>query len=283
MYIHAATAMLVSPQEDLTARRKHLARDGIPLPRRLGRFGLLALLGAHELVGEGKLPPTTGVYLATESGAAGDTEAVLEQVVAAEGLPKPVNFIHTLSNTAAFYVARQYGLEGPNQTISSRVLSFERTLDLAHSDLRCHRATHALIGAVDETSLPETPTAPEASCWLLASLCAMGADGRIVARIETRSPEEARSQMERLAAPPPDLLSFGPLLTPAEKARWCRCFAAEMLREELGGTTAGNATVAVCLCRFLKGKLAKRGLLLVNRDFTGRCSLILLQRSHPRI
>jgi Mrp family chromosome partitioning ATPase len=177
MYIHAAKALLVPPGEDLAARRIHLARRGIPLPRRLGRFGLLALLGAHDLIAENAPPPETGVYMATESGAASDTEAVLEQVAGLGDLPKPVHFIHTLSNTAAFYVARQYGLAGPNQTISSRVLSFERTLDLAGMDLQCLRADQALVGAVDETSQPDCPHAMEVSCWLRVSLSPTGAIG----------------------------------------------------------------------------------------------------------
>jgi len=283
MYIHAAKALLVPPGEDLAARRIHLARRGIPLPRRLGRFGLLALLGAHDLIAENAPPPETGVYMATESGAASDTEAVLEQVAGLGDLPKPVHFIHTLSNTAAFYVARQYGLAGPNQTISSRVLSFERTLDLAGMDLQCLRADQALVGAVDETSQPDCPHAMEVSCWLRVSLSPTGAIGQVVARLESRDREEAAARMERLSGPPPDRLSFGPLLEPREKAWWWRRFVGSPPLDMPEDDRSGDAATAVGVCRFLAGAHDGRRRLFVNRDFEGCTSLTLIQRGVGQI
>lgn len=134
---------------------KELVRDALGEPvRRVGRFIQLALVGAGRCVGTRALPPATAVYLASDRG---DLEVTLEvwDGLFRQGLaPKPLSFINTVSNSACYYIARQFGLHGRSSFVSSRPFAFESALQLALLELRGGAVASALLGAVELVTPP---------------------------------------------------------------------------------------------------------------------------------
>ena len=105
-------------------------------------------------------------------------------------LPKPFNFINTLGSSAGFYVARNLGLQGQNFFISRHGASFEATLMAAFADFAAGAAQQALVGAVEEVTLPlaqhrqrldlrDDAVVAEGSLWLLLEAHANAPKGRL--------------------------------------------------------------------------------------------------------
>lgn len=134
---------------------KALVAEAIGEPvRRIGRFIQLALIGAGRCVGERTLPADTGVYLASGRGDLEVTLEVMEQLFRHGQPPKPLTFINSVSNSACFYVARQFGLGGRSSFTCSRYFAFEGALQLALDDLAAGRVGSALVGSVDMAVAP---------------------------------------------------------------------------------------------------------------------------------
>jgi hypothetical protein len=130
---------------------------------------------------------STGLYIGSRFAAMANTTAVHQKMFINSQIPKPANFINTLSNSAGFYVARNLGLESKNIFVSRGDCSMEAAMELAIQDLQAGRLQQALVGVVDEAVLPlrhhrqrlgvaeMTPLA-EGSHWFLltASFAAQG-------------------------------------------------------------------------------------------------------------
>ena len=130
MYIHSASAFTGEANADINFLKEEIRRYTQENFRRVNRFILLALLGALQCIDQRPLETATAVYLTTEDGNLGETANALDEIYMSRSLPKPFGFINTMSNTAAFYLARTLGIRGRNITVSSQHLSFERGLEL---------------------------------------------------------------------------------------------------------------------------------------------------------
>ena|GEM_PF-5242582 len=122
--------------------------------RRIDRFVELALLGAGRCAAGRKLAPDCGLYLGSGLGPMGDNVRVQQQLVLERFVPMPFNFINILGSNAGFYVAKDLGLSGQNYFVSRRGASFEAALELAVMDLELGVVRQALVGVVEDVSLP---------------------------------------------------------------------------------------------------------------------------------
>jgi hypothetical protein len=145
--------------------------------RRISRFMQLALIGAGRCVQGQSLPSNTGVFLASARGDLELTTDTINQVFRNGAAPKPLNFVNTVSNAAAFYVAQCLKLSGRSSFVCNRYFAFESALQLALCALQLGELEAALIGTVDGVVAPlhqqrrrlqlhsDTPLA-ESSHWL---------------------------------------------------------------------------------------------------------------------
>ncbi|MGH8403578.1 MAG: hypothetical protein ACRESO_09285, partial [Gammaproteobacteria bacterium] len=150
------------------------------------RFIQLALLGSARCAAGHALQADCGIYLGSGLGPMSNNIAVQEQLVRDREIPKPFNFINTLGSAAGFYVARNLGLSGRNLFISRRGASLEAALSVAVADMVLGVTQQALVGVVEEVTLPlaahrlrqglpdDLPLA-EGSHWLLLQVNTNGA------------------------------------------------------------------------------------------------------------
>jgi hypothetical protein len=191
MYIHGYGAFVGPPVADIKEIKAEVSRHFEIHFRRANRFVLICLAGVCHCVEGHVLPKNTAVFLTTENGNLGDTETVLQQIYHKHEFPMPYNFINTMSNTASFYVSQSLGLLGRNITFSSKLLSFERGLELLRCDLLSGTIDTALLGGADEACFSRQqfeakfarPYAAynmvEGSGWLLIKSARDGAHGHI--------------------------------------------------------------------------------------------------------
>jgi hypothetical protein len=286
MYIHSAAAFTGEAGADLSFLKEEIRRYTQENFRRVNRFILLSLLGALQCVHRQPLEAATAVYLTTEDGNLGETADVLDEIYASRSLPKPFGFINTMSNTAAFYVARNLGVQGRNITVSSQHLSFERGLELLKADFACGVERSALIGGVDESSLSrmnrEEPAgrgwrAVDGSGWFYVKPEKEGACG---AFIEIRSFRDGPSCIRWIRGRErsrKEVVSFGALIGDDEAA---------VLREALRPSAefdylrdygySGSATV--CGLGLFVELFQAKTLLHINRDQRGNYAVIELER-----
>jgi len=177
MYLRAHGEIIHAVHETLPELKDWVAEAvGQPI-RRISRFMQLALIGAGRCARGQSLPRDTAVYLASSRGDLEITIDVMNHVFRDGQAPKPLSFVNTVSNSAAFYVAKCLRLESRSAFVSSRYFAFEDALQLALIDFQLGTVSSALVGAVDNAVLPlethrerlELPaTAPlaEASHWM---------------------------------------------------------------------------------------------------------------------
>ncbi|MFV0277142.1 MAG: beta-ketoacyl synthase N-terminal-like domain-containing protein [Parahaliea sp.] len=138
--------------------------------RRIDRFTQLALVGSARLVSDlvacvkedteralaaaSPLDPGTGLYLSSRFASLSNTIEVHERMVRSGDLPRPANFINTLSNAAGYYVARNLGLGGVNQFVSRDDASLLAALQLVQLDVASGQVSAALVGQVEEMPVP---------------------------------------------------------------------------------------------------------------------------------
>jgi hypothetical protein len=205
VYVYAAGGTGTGAQdlcEYVSGRRAPLSADAAPVAlrdsvgavapsvsRMASRFAQLAVLGAATCLRQLPRPPHSGtrVYLGTGLGDVAATDALYYCVMPPSGqAPPPARFATSGNNMAAFFVAKHTGLTARNLTVSQAELSFEAALDLAFSDLSAGATDSALVGAVDETTVPREyytrryAVAPEqfigeGSGWLLLRSVRAGA------------------------------------------------------------------------------------------------------------
>ncbi|MEJ2060452.1 MAG: hypothetical protein P8Y64_08190 [Gammaproteobacteria bacterium] len=179
--IVAAGGAAFAAGEEALALNPLLKAAGLKPPRRTTRLIQLALLGAQHAMSQTHAPlaPNASVYLATGQGSVADTAALMEGMLRQHQPPMPFTFINVSSNLAGFHIAGQYGLNGPNLTVSRHDFCFESALQLALLDAAAGRLSQGLIGGVDECvwplaehrrrlHQPDDAALGEGSHWLVA-------------------------------------------------------------------------------------------------------------------
>lgn len=171
-----------------------LKEYAIRIPRVASRFAELAVLGANACLQRLPAPlnPATRLYLATGLGDVARTDALYYQVMPPSSeVASPAHFATSGNNMAGFFVAQHARLRSRNLTLCADALSLELALLRAHSDLH-HGATQAaLVGSVDETTIPREfyvrrfamrneQCIGEASGWFVLSSIADGAIGEVL-------------------------------------------------------------------------------------------------------
>jgi hypothetical protein len=126
---------------------------GQPL-RRAGRFIKMVCCGALACLKP--VPPADwkgkriGIFLATGLGNVEEIFPFITQVFKPEGgFPSPNQFANSVSNAAAFFLARICEIKGVVLTISQEELSFESALWLAQIYLESGEIDMALVGGCD--------------------------------------------------------------------------------------------------------------------------------------
>ncbi len=126
---------------------------GQPL-RRAGRFIKLVCCGALTCLKS--VPPEDlkdkkiGIFLSTGLGNVDEILPFIKQVFKHDGgFPSPMQFANSVSNAAAFFLAKICEVKGVVLTISQEELSFESALWLAQSYLESGAIDLALVGGCD--------------------------------------------------------------------------------------------------------------------------------------
>lgn len=122
--------------------------------RRAGRFIKLVCCGALACLKS--VPPEDlkdkkiGIFLATGLGNVDEILPFITQVFKHEGgFPSPNQFANSVSNAAAFFLAKVSEIKGVVLTVSQEELSFESALWMAQSYLESGEIELALIGGCD--------------------------------------------------------------------------------------------------------------------------------------
>lgn len=177
MYLRAS-GEIVLPFDGTPVELKDWVTDAVGQSvRRISRFMQLALIGAGRCARGHSLPGDTAVYLASSRGDLELTTEILDLVFREGHAPKPLSFVNTVSNSAAFYVAKCLGLQSRSAFVCSRYFAFEDALQLALIDMQLGAVQSALVGCVesavqsrhesfDASELDGAPLTAEASHWL---------------------------------------------------------------------------------------------------------------------
>jgi hypothetical protein len=122
--------------------------------RRAGRFIKLVCCGAltcfQSVPKEALSDKKIGIFLATGLGNIDEIIPFITQVFKHDGgFPSPNQFANSVSNAAAFFLARVCDVKGVVLTISQEEISFESALWLAQSYLETGEIDLALVGGCD--------------------------------------------------------------------------------------------------------------------------------------
>jgi hypothetical protein len=289
MYIHAASAFMTPPVQDAQILKDELKKYTDVYFRRINKFVMLSLVGAHMCTYGKVIEPQTSVYLTTERGNLGDTENVLNQMFRRQALPMPYNFINTMSNTASFYVSQGLRVTGRNISVSSQNLSFERGLELLKTDVSLGVVKNAVIGGVDEANRSDvhfhkkfcvssgSVIQMEGSCWLYLRSIADGAIGELTNIRSLTGKEEALTWLMARSYGEPPVISFGMAVKEEERAIWRKTIRHKEVFDYIKGNgyydsaTAGSASLFI---RDYRNAI----LVHINKNFRGQYAILELKR-----
>lgn len=274
MYVHGTAVLIRKPDEALTELVDDIRERTGQYFRRVNRFILLSLAGAHHCMADRVPDPGTMVCLTTENGSVEDTGIALEQLFHERSYPKPYNFINTMSNTASFYIAQSMKLRSPNLTVSSMRFAFERGLELVRTDFNRGAAEHALVGGVDEANLqgPLGEWLVDGSAWLYLSRHKTGAAGEIAQIRSFSNIQSALDWVERAEFADTPVVAFGGGITKSEQGQWQAVRPGARTLDERR-TSGGNRSAACSICHFFQSR-AGETLLHVNKDRLGNYTLL---------
>ena len=187
-YIHAVGIHNTIPAGELPDLKAELKALSGKVYRRIDHFIQLAIIGAHKGLHGHKLSPDTAIYMTSGQGNIAVFDRVRDQRYIHKLLPKPVDFINLLSNSAGFYVATHLGLEGKNLFLAHQSFPVQMTMLVAQNDLKLGKQKCVLVGGVDEwvvkqelskklLGVEDTMVLGEGSNWLLIDTNAEGALG----------------------------------------------------------------------------------------------------------
>lgn len=197
IYIHATGGIYnsVKEGEELTPLKPLVAEVCSQRYRRIDRFIQLALIGSgrclrHHQKRAVDLSSQTALYLTSGQGPTSNNIEVQESIFKHGEQAKPLKFINTLSNSAGFYVMKEAGLTGQNIFVTREITPLECALQTAIADLTERYCHSALIGMVDEATLPTADqclrmklpkgtTIGEGSYWFLLATHKNNAQGSI--------------------------------------------------------------------------------------------------------
>ncbi|MET1081164.1 MAG: hypothetical protein ABWY06_24420 [Pseudomonas sp.] len=148
MKVIAASQIDGNAAVDDKALKAHLSCYLDHPPRRVDRLILQALLGAAVL--QSRPRAESGLYLASSYPARPTMQALLEAVCVHGKLPKPFEFVNSVSNAAGFHVAQQLRLNGPNLFIGAGPDVWSDLTRLAGLDLAEGVIGQALLVLCDE-------------------------------------------------------------------------------------------------------------------------------------
>jgi hypothetical protein len=289
MYVHSTSAFICDPAHSNDHLKEDLKKYTDYFFRRVNRFILLSLTGVHRCVHLCNIGNSTAIYLATENGNLGDTENVLHQLYKENSFPKPFNFINTMSNTAAFYVAQSLKTLGRNITVSSKNASFERGLELARIDFMQNHITEALVGGVDEAVFSREHfigkyeeqyhevRLVDGSSWLYLTSRKEGALGEITDIKTFHTCDDAVLWAKSLPLTDPLVLSFGILATAEDKDTWKREFPHDGELEYIGSYGFYDTMASFAASTFFQNFTA-RSFIHINRNVQGKYILLACKR-----
>ncbi|MFA7091650.1 MAG: hypothetical protein WC149_07345 [Arcobacteraceae bacterium] len=185
MYLHFTSNILNTNGSVKTYRELLKPLSTINL-RRSSKFNILAVYGALLCVHQKEVNSDIAIYVATEYGPIMDVNHVLNTINSEDNIIMPFDFLNINSNNVSFYVAKALNATGKNMVLTSKALSFEKTMQLAFFDLHTNEVKNVLIGAVDESveEIPEydkyTPNlfnqiSCDGSYWFYANTCSTNA------------------------------------------------------------------------------------------------------------
>lgn len=128
--------------------KQQLSRVYPQVPRRLDRLALMSLLVTAPF--QQQLATGTGLYLASNYPALANMYALLDTVVVQQQLPKPFEFVNSVSNAACFYAAKMLQLDGPNLFIGAGPQPWQQLAELALADLHSAVVPQALLVLVEQ-------------------------------------------------------------------------------------------------------------------------------------
>jgi hypothetical protein len=283
MFVHSTGLLLKAPADTvkvLEAEVKTLT--GIQF-RRVNRFILLAVCGAHQCAAGQSLGPDTAVWVTTENGTVGDTEKTLGQLFHQRTYPKPYNFINTMSNTASFYIAQSLKLESRNLTMACNDFAFERGASLVRADLRSGASSGALLGGVDEAVFSETRLQSkfgdrlvDGSAWLYVTAQAAGAIGEIGAVRSFASEQRAAEWVQKTEWPAEPVLAMGVRVEGDERSRWRSRLPHAERFDPIAEYGYFDSATAAGIVLFLRNYV-RRTFLHIGKDLYGRYVLIIVK------
>lgn len=161
IYIHATGGIYNTVNEagELVALKSLVAEVCKQRYRRIDRFIQMALIGSGRCLQNSKknaieLSVQTALYLASGQGPTSNNIDVQESIFKYGEEAKPLKFINTLSNSAGFYVMKEAQLTGQNIFVTREIIPLECALQTAVADLNAGWCDSALVGLVDEITLP---------------------------------------------------------------------------------------------------------------------------------
>lgn len=308
IYIHAAAAL--GPHGDIARAERHVLHGdpaplelkqhvkeivGVPL-RQASHLVEMAAIGSQLCLKRLAVaaPENTAVYVGTGLAEVRKNEAVFRQVMPpGPGMASPFDFINAANNMAAFYAAKLGNFRARNLTVSQEDFSFEWALQLATSDLRTGDYRQALVGGVDENSLPranhlrrialrDDQPMGEGSGWLLLSVAAEHARGELI-EIKCLTPAASFISILQTGLPvwrgaqEPVTLLPGLRMEATEIAKLLQAVPELQVQNYLAWC-GGFHTAAACGMAALFDAPVQPGLFFhVNRDSSGRHMLCVLR------
>lgn len=253
-YAEVGTALSEKTPQDLRQALEEVCEERL---RRIDRFTQLALLGSGRCVAGVTLAERTGLYISSGFGSIANTIAVQRRIFEEHQIPKPVNFINTLSNSAGYYVARNLDLHSRNLFVGRDAAPTEAAVRLATVDLALGNVEQALVGIVDEGSWPladharRLGAAPhaklaEGSHWLLLQSHSSDASGARIGDVRTlNGPDELSEWFGQTGHAPDAKIYLAPGVEPDISAA---CPPLDAFTPSLGGYMARTAGAVI---RFL--------------------------------
>ncbi len=187
-YIHAIGIHNTVPTDTVPDLKAELKALSGKVYRRIDHFIQLAIIGAHKSAQGHTLSPDTAIFMTSGQGNIAVFDRVRDQRYIHKLLPKPVDFINLLSNSAGFYVASHLGLQGKNLFLAHQNFPVQMTMLAAQNDLKLGKQKCVLVGGVDEwiskqdlskklLGVDETTVLGEGSNWMLLDTQPQGAMG----------------------------------------------------------------------------------------------------------
>ncbi|MDX1296051.1 MAG: hypothetical protein R3302_07280 [Sulfurimonadaceae bacterium] len=211
-YIHAIGIHSTVPDNALPDLKSELKAMSGKVYRRIDHFTQLAIIGAHKAVYDHELSPETAIYMVSGQGNISVFDRVRDQRHIQNQLPRPVDFINLLSNTAGFYVASHLGLEGKNLFLAHHRFPVQMTMLAAQNDVKLGKQHAVLVGGVDEwiekqelakklLGVEESTVLGEGSNWMM-----IGSDAKNAIGTFDMNPKALKKELllEYVAALPQD-------------------------------------------------------------------------------